>query len=104
MVPSQAGQTAFANGCAKLEERLARWLLMAHDRLRQKELPLTHEFLSIMLSVRRAGVTVALHLLQKRGLIKIGRRAIVVVDREGLLAACNGTYGVPEAEYRRLFG
>jgi CRP-like cAMP-binding protein len=100
----QAAQTAFANGRGKIEERLARWLLMAHDRLLQKELPLTHEFLSMMLSVRRAGVTVALHLLQKRGLIQIGRSVIRIVDREGLLATSNGTYGVPEAEYRRVFG
>ena len=65
----QAMHTALANGRAVLEERLARWLLMAHDRLDGDELPLTHEFLGLMLGVRRAGVTVALHVLEGRKLI-----------------------------------
>lgn len=99
----QTAQTAFANGRGKIDERLARWLLMAHDRLEQDELPLTHEFLGIMLGVRRAGVTVALHLLEQRGLIETSRKAIRVVNRDGLRTAANGTYGVAEAEYRRLF-
>jgi hypothetical protein len=51
---------------AKLQERLARWLLMDHDRVESDELRLTHEFLSIMLAVRRAGVTEAVHLLEDR--------------------------------------
>lgn len=100
----QMAQTAFANARGKIEERLARWLLMAHDRLQQNELALTHEFLGIMLGVRRAGVTVALHLLEKRGLIETSRKVIQVLNRDGLRAACNGTYGVAEAEYKRLFG
>ena len=57
----QTAHTALANGRAKLEERLARWLLMAHDRLTTDAVPLTHEFLAVMLGVRRAGVTVAIH-------------------------------------------
>lgn len=100
----QTAETAFANGRGKIEERLARWLLMAHDRLQRDALPLTHEFLGIMLSVRRAGVTVALHTLEKRGLIEISRSAVKLLDRDGLRVAANGTYGVAEAEYRRLFG
>ncbi len=55
----QAAHTAVANGRGKLEERLARWLLMAHDRVEGNELPLTHEFIALMLNVRRAGVTEA---------------------------------------------
>lgn len=55
-----------------------------------------------MLSVRRAGGAVALHVLERRGLIETSRSAIKVLDRDGLRAACHGTYGVPEAEYRRL--
>ena len=93
---NQTANTALSNGTATLEERLARWLLMAHDRLRGDEIPLTHEFLSLMLGVRRAGVTVALHYLQNRGLIDLARKQIVITDRNGLKAAANGTYYQPE--------
>jgi CRP-like cAMP-binding protein len=99
----QAGQTALANGRGTIEERLARWLLMAHDRMDGDELPLTHEFLATMLGVRRPGVTVALKRLEKRGFIQTNRRAIEVIDREGLKKSSNGAYGVAEAEYRRIF-
>lgn len=100
----QTAQTALANGRFKLEERLARWVLMAHDRINGEKLPLTHEFLSIMLGVRRAGVTVGLQYLQTHGLVRSHRRQIEVVDRAGLERLTNGAYGVPEAEYRRLIG
>jgi CRP-like cAMP-binding protein len=62
----QAGQTALANVHGKIEERLARWLLMAHDRFEGDDLHLTHELLSTMLGVRRAGITTALHELAHR--------------------------------------
>jgi CRP-like cAMP-binding protein len=100
----QTAHTALANGRSKLEDRLARWLLMCHDRADGDELPLTHEFLALMLGVRRTGVTLALHLLEARGLIKSKRSRIVIVDREGLEEAAAGSYGTPEAEYRRLVG
>lgn len=100
----QASQTALANGRAKIEERLARWLLMAHDRLDSDDLPLSHEFIAIMLGVRRAGVTVALHALAKHGLIVAGRGSISVLDRKGLEEAAHASYGTPEREFRRLFG
>jgi CRP-like cAMP-binding protein len=100
----QASQTALANARFKIEERLARWLLMADDRLDAPLIPLTHEFLSIMLGTRRAGVTDALHALEGRGLIKTDRGQIGIIDREGLLEWANGCYGVPEKEYRRLIG
>ena len=93
---TQTANTALSNGTASLEERLARWLLMANDRLRGDEVPLTHEFLSLMLGVRRAGVTVALHYLEQRGLIRMARKQIVITDRAGLKAAANGTYHQPE--------
>ena len=80
----QTAHTAVANGQAKIEERLARWLLMAHDRLAGDELPLTHEFLALMLSVRRPGVTVALQLVESLGLISAKRGLIVVQNRVGL--------------------
>jgi CRP-like cAMP-binding protein len=100
----QIAFTALANGRSKIEERLARRLLMAHDRVGGDELTLTHELLAIMLGVRRPGVTTALSVLEDKGLIKPKRGAISVLDRAGLTAAANGAYGVPEAEFRRLFG
>ena len=100
---TQTAQTALANGRSKIEERLARWLLMAHDRMEGNELPLTHEFLATMLGVRRPGVTVALNLLEHQGLIQAQRGVLTVVDRVGLEEISNGAYGAPEAEFRRLF-
>lgn len=100
----QATHTARANVRNKLEERLARWLLMAHDRLDVDELVITHELLSIMLGARRPGVTVGLNLLEKDGLIRNRRGVISIINRSGLKRAANGAYGVPEAEFERLFG
>jgi CRP-like cAMP-binding protein len=99
----QASYTALANAKGSLEERLARWLLMAQDRIEAKELLLTHEFLALMLGVRRAGVTVALQHYETQGLIFTGRGSVTIEDRDGLEEAANGLYGAPEAEYERLF-
>jgi CRP-like cAMP-binding protein len=100
----QTGYTAMANGRSSIEERLARWILMAHDRADGDTLTLTHEFLSIMLGVRRPGVTHAVNLLERIGFIHASRGTITVVDREGLEESSNGAYGTPEAEFNRLFG
>lgn len=100
----QASHTALANGVAKIDQRMARWLLMAQDRLVGDELPLTHEFLAVMLGVRRAGVTVALKELEIAALISTKRKAIQVRDRAGLLRLAGDIYGVPEAEQKRLTG
>jgi CRP-like cAMP-binding protein len=100
----QTCQTALSNGRAKLEERVARWLLMVHDRFDGDAFPQTHEFLALMLGVRRPGVTMALHLLEGAGLIRSTRGLVTVLRREGLVEAAGGSYGVPEAEYERLIG
>lgn len=100
----QVAQTALANGRAKIEERLARWLLMAQDRLDEGSLQMTHELIALMLGVRRPGVTDAINDLEGKGLIRSGRGVVTVVNRKGLEAAAGGLYGVPEAEYRRLIG
>jgi CRP-like cAMP-binding protein len=100
----QTAHTATSNGRANIEQRLARWLLMAHDRVSGNELPLTHEFLALMLCVRRAGVTVAIQSLENSRLLSAKRGLIVIIDRAGLKAVAAGFYGVPEAEYRRLNG
>jgi CRP-like cAMP-binding protein len=99
----QTTYTALANGRNKVEERLARWLMMAQDRIKRDELPLTQEFLAIMLGVRRAGVTAAVRTLADRGLIQSRRGMIRIADREGLKRASNGAYGPGELEFERLF-
>jgi CRP-like cAMP-binding protein len=101
---TQMAYTALANGRYKIEERLARWLLMADDRAKGDTIHLTHESLALMLGARRAGVTVALSEFQKHGIIQAQRGVITVKDRNALKEAANGSYGIPEAEYRRLFG
>jgi CRP-like cAMP-binding protein len=93
----QTAHTALSNGTASVQQRLARWLLMAQDRLGGDEVPLTHEFLALMLGVRRAGVTGALNQLDRKGVIRLSRGRIEVVDREGLIDSANGSYGIPEA-------
>ncbi len=100
----QGSQTALANGRGRLDERLARWLLMWHDRVLADELIITHEFLALLLGVRRQGVTVALHELEGKALIRSTRSHIRVLDRDGLQRAANGFYGIPEAEYDRAIG
>jgi CRP-like cAMP-binding protein len=100
----QTAHTAIANARAKLDERLARWILMAHGRLDGAVLPLTHEFLALMLGVRRPGVTQALGALEAQQLIQTGHRAIVVLNRKGIERKAGSFYGAPEAEYRRLIG
>jgi CRP-like cAMP-binding protein len=99
----QTAYTALANARGNIEERLARWLLMTHDRMDGDKLGLTHEFISLMLGVRRAGVTSALQGFEAKGLIERARSTVVIKDRAGLEEAANGLYGPPEAEFKRLF-
>jgi CRP-like cAMP-binding protein len=99
----QTASTVLANGRAHLAERLARWLLMASDRVDGEDIELTHEFLATMLGVRRPGVTVALKEFERRGLVGVARGAITILDRDALKTAANGYYGPAEAEFKRLF-
>ncbi|AHF88127.1 cAMP-binding protein (plasmid) [Rhizobium leguminosarum bv. trifolii WSM1689] len=100
----QLAHSALANARYNMPERLARWLLMCHDRLRDRNLPLTHEFLSLMLGVRRAGVTNEIHILEGVHAIKATRGNIRILDRPKLEDMAGGSYGVPENEYERLIG
>jgi CRP-like cAMP-binding protein len=100
----QSSSTAHANGRATLDERLARWLLMADDRWAGTDLPLTHDFLAIMLGVRRAGVTFALQEFERRALISRRRGLIQLIDRAEIEALADGFYGSAEAEYQRVIG
>jgi CRP-like cAMP-binding protein len=100
----QIAYTALANGRFTIDERLARWLLMCHDRIDGDAFPITHEFLALMLGIRRAGVTTALQTLETSRVIKAGRGRIEILDRDELRAGAGDCYGVPEAEYERLIG
>ena len=100
----QANHTAIAAGRGKIHERLARGLLMWHDRVRDDQLSVTHDFLALLLGVRRPGVTVALHELEGKGLIRSTRNMVRILDRGGLRRAARGYYGAPEAEYDRSIG
>ena len=99
----QIAATALADGRYRVEQRLARWLLMCHDRL-SDSLPLTHEILALMLGVRRPSVTDALHILEGSLFIKAKRGRIIVRNRRGLEELAGAAYGAPEAEYHLLFG
>jgi CRP-like cAMP-binding protein len=101
---NQTTQTSACNARHNLPERLARWLLMTQDRVDGDELPLTQEFLSIMLAVRRSGVTVAAHTLQEAGLIRYRRSLITVLDRPGLEGAACACYAIMRQQFERMLG
>lgn len=88
----QVAYTALSNATYTIEERLARWILMCLDRSETDTLPLTHDFLSIMLAVRRPSVTTTLHILEGERLITAERAVITVIDREGLEQLAGGAY------------
>ena len=100
----QTAQTAYANAGFTIEARLARWVLMTDDRLERDDLPLTHDFLSIMLGVRRPGVTIAVQNLESNRLIRAKRGGITVLDRTGLQEVAGDAYGLSEAEYASAMG
>lgn len=87
-------QIAACNRLHEVDERLARWLLMSHDRIQLDVLPLTQEFLSQMLGTRRASVSVSAGILQRAGLIHYGRGHVSILDRKGLEEASCECYGV----------
>lgn len=99
---TQVAQTAACNGAHLVEQRCARWLLMTHDRVEADDFPLTHEFLALMLGVRRAGVTVAMRALQEKTLVQYTRGRVEIVDRPGLERASCECYGVVRTHFARL--
>lgn len=100
----QIARTSTVNVAAPVERRLARWLLLYHDRLEGDEFPITHEELGIMLAVRRASATEALHMLEGEGAIRSLRGRVVVRDRQRLEELAAEAYGDVEADYRDKLG
>ncbi|MCJ2056587.1 Crp/Fnr family transcriptional regulator [Methylobacterium sp. J-048] len=98
----QTAQTAFANARGNTATRLARWLLMCHDRVDDDRITVTQDFMSFMLGVERPGVTAALRILEKAGFVLKRRGVVEVADREGLLDYAGDGYGTAEIEYARL--
>ena len=92
----QMAQTAVATGHAKIEQRVARWLLMASSRCRSSRIEVTHDHLSQVLAVRRSGITVALHMLETRRVIKSYRKLVEILDHAGLVREADGHYGPSE--------
>jgi len=90
-------QSTACNAVHSVEQRLARWLLMAHDRVERDEFPLTQEFAAMMLGATRPTVTVVAGTLQKAELIAYQRGRITIVDREGLEEASCECYGIATA-------
>jgi CRP-like cAMP-binding protein len=101
---TQVSQTAACNGHHSLEERLARWLLMAHDRAEGDEFPMTHEFMALMLGVRRSGVTVTAGTLKQAGLISYASGRMTVLDRPSLEATACECYGTVQRHFEQLLG
>ena len=99
----QVSQTAACNGSHTVGERLARWLLMCHDRVPGDELKLTQEFIAQMLGIRRSGVSEAAVILQAKGLISYSRGNITIINRAGLEKFTCECYAIVKADYDRLF-
>ncbi len=100
----QVAQTAACNAHHELSQRLARWLLAAHDRSGKAELSLTQDLIAVMLGVRRSTVSVAAGQLQKAGVLRYQHGQITILDRVGLEDAACECYQQVVNEYRRMLG
>lgn len=98
----QVSATALSNAIHSVEERLTRWLLMCHDRVDGNEVALTHEFIALMLSVRRPSVTTSLHMLEGRGFIRSERGLITIRNRQAMEQFASDAYGMAERHYASM--
>ena len=96
-----SAQTAACNRVHSIKQRCARWLLMSSDRIRSDVMPMTHEFLSSMLGVRRTGVTAIAGELQRSELIRYHRGQVTIVDHAGLEAAACECYRIDHARFKQ---
>ena len=101
---AQTAQTAACNGRHDLEPRLAKWLLMAHDRSEGDELLITQEFLALMLCVHRPSITVVARILQRAGLIRYSKGSISILDRAALEATACDCYRTVQDRFKYLLG
>jgi len=101
---AQLGRTVASTLCDPVERRLGRWLLMWHDRVSCDEIDLTHRHIASMLSLRRASVTDALHVLEGEGMIRCRRKRVTIRSRAALRTLAAASYGCPEACYREMIG
>ncbi len=99
---TQTMQGAACNGLHSVTQRCCRWILMSQDRINGDDVPLTHEFLGLMLGVRRASVTDVLHPLQERGWIRSNRGTISILDRKGLESGSCECYAVITEQQKKL--
>ena len=100
----QIAATAVANAKYTIEQRMARWILMAKDRLNGGEFPFTHGHLATKLGVRRSSITTALHALEGRAAVWSSRRMIAIRDESKLREIAGSSYGYPEGEYEGVIG
>jgi CRP-like cAMP-binding protein len=98
----QLMQSAACNALHGVEERTCKWLLMTHDRVEGDEFKLTHEFLGLMLGVRRSSVTLVAHQLQRAGMINYRLGVVTVLDRKGLEEAACECYAVVRAYFDKF--
>jgi CRP-like cAMP-binding protein len=101
---TMAMQGAACNGLHQIQQRCCRWILMSQDRVRSDVVPLTHEFLGMMLGVRRASVSEILQPMQERGWLTSSRGEIRVLNREALELAVCECYRLISRQYQRLLG
>jgi len=98
----QTSQSVACKSHHSVQQRCCRWLLMTHDRVETNQFPITHQFLSQMMGVRRSSVTEVANLLKKAGLIRYYRGQLTIQDRLGLESAACECYQKVKVEFDRL--